>query len=161
MSPNAAGGGSCGVSDNKYSFTHGDQINFGDLTPYLTYGVSVADSCGGRRAATTPARTRVGRGPLMRTQRSSTASPAAGSRRERSGSCDSWRQRKYISHRRQSKKPCVLKVPWQTRSEADQENMGDTSKDNWKMAASKSFLKKVSAAFICLFEGLSHPELFS
>jgi hypothetical protein len=33
------GGG--GVSANEYSCTHGAQINFGDLTPYLTYG------CGG------------------------------------------------------------------------------------------------------------------
>ncbi len=31
-------GGSCGVSANEYSCTHGAQINFGDLTPYLTYG---------------------------------------------------------------------------------------------------------------------------
>ncbi len=31
--------GSCGVSSaNEYSFTHGAQINFGDLTSYLTYG---------------------------------------------------------------------------------------------------------------------------
>ncbi len=30
-------GGSCGVSANEYSCTHGAQINFGDLTPYLTY----------------------------------------------------------------------------------------------------------------------------
>jgi hypothetical protein len=33
-------GGSCGVSASEYSCTHGAQINFGDLTPYLTYGVS-------------------------------------------------------------------------------------------------------------------------
>jgi hypothetical protein len=26
-----------GVSANEYSCTHGAQINFGDLTPYLTY----------------------------------------------------------------------------------------------------------------------------
>ncbi len=30
--------GCCGVSANEYSCTHGAQINFGDLTPYLTYG---------------------------------------------------------------------------------------------------------------------------
>jgi hypothetical protein len=29
-------GVSCGVSANKYSCTHGAQINFRDLTPYLT-----------------------------------------------------------------------------------------------------------------------------
>jgi hypothetical protein len=39
MSPNAeeGGGGSVGVSANEYSCAHGAQINFGDLTPYLTY----------------------------------------------------------------------------------------------------------------------------
>jgi hypothetical protein len=31
-------GGGFGVSANEYSCTHGAQINFGDLTPYLTYG---------------------------------------------------------------------------------------------------------------------------
>jgi hypothetical protein len=36
MSPNAGGGGYCGVSANKYSCVHGVQTNFGDLTPYLT-----------------------------------------------------------------------------------------------------------------------------
>jgi hypothetical protein len=36
------GGGSCGVSANEYSCTHGAQINFGDLIPYLTY---VLPSC--------------------------------------------------------------------------------------------------------------------
>jgi hypothetical protein len=36
MSPNA-GEGICGVSANEYSCVHGAQINFGDLTPYLTY----------------------------------------------------------------------------------------------------------------------------
>jgi hypothetical protein len=36
MSPNA-GEGVCGVSANENSCTHGAQINFGDLTPYLTY----------------------------------------------------------------------------------------------------------------------------
>ncbi len=40
MSPNAGGGG-CGVSANEYSFAHGAQINFGDLTPYLTYGLYI------------------------------------------------------------------------------------------------------------------------
>jgi hypothetical protein len=32
-----AGGGRGGVSANGYSCAHGDQINFGDLTQYLTY----------------------------------------------------------------------------------------------------------------------------
>jgi hypothetical protein len=32
------GGGVCGVSANKYSCTHGAQISFGDLIPYLNYG---------------------------------------------------------------------------------------------------------------------------
>jgi hypothetical protein len=27
----------CGVSANEYSYAHGAQINFGDLTPYLNY----------------------------------------------------------------------------------------------------------------------------
>ncbi len=35
------GGGSCGVSANEYSCTHGAQIKFGDLTPYLTYAWTV------------------------------------------------------------------------------------------------------------------------
>jgi hypothetical protein len=35
------GGGSCGVSANEYSCTHGAQINFGDLTPYITYAPSL------------------------------------------------------------------------------------------------------------------------
>jgi hypothetical protein len=46
MSPNAGGwggGGSggkgCWVSANEYSCAYGAQINFGDLTPYLTYEV--------------------------------------------------------------------------------------------------------------------------
>ncbi len=39
MSPNAGGGGSCGVSANECSWVHGAQINFGDLAPYLTYGI--------------------------------------------------------------------------------------------------------------------------
>ncbi len=34
------GGGGCAVSANKYSCAHGGQINFGDLTQYLTYGSS-------------------------------------------------------------------------------------------------------------------------
>ncbi len=38
--------GGCGVSANKYSCAHGAQINFGYLTPYLTYGPSQwAASC--------------------------------------------------------------------------------------------------------------------
>ncbi len=38
VSPNAGvgGGGGCRVSANEYSCAHGAQINFGDLTPYLT-----------------------------------------------------------------------------------------------------------------------------
>jgi hypothetical protein len=36
MSPNAGGGGGCGVSADEYSCAHGAQISFGDLTPYLT-----------------------------------------------------------------------------------------------------------------------------
>ncbi len=35
MSPNA--GGIRGLAANEYSCAHGAQINFGDLTPYLTY----------------------------------------------------------------------------------------------------------------------------
>jgi hypothetical protein len=34
------GGGGCGVSANEYSSADGAQINFRDLTPYLTYDVS-------------------------------------------------------------------------------------------------------------------------
>jgi hypothetical protein len=30
-----------GVSANEYSCAHGAQINFGDLTPYLTYGAAL------------------------------------------------------------------------------------------------------------------------
>ncbi len=37
MSPNAGGGGNCGVAAKEYSCGHGAQINFGDLTPYLSY----------------------------------------------------------------------------------------------------------------------------
>jgi hypothetical protein len=37
--PNAGGeGGSCGGSANEYSCAHRAQINYGDLTPYLTNG---------------------------------------------------------------------------------------------------------------------------
>jgi hypothetical protein len=35
------GGGCCGVSANKYSCAHGAQINIGNLTSYLTYGLHV------------------------------------------------------------------------------------------------------------------------
>jgi hypothetical protein len=35
MSPNAGGGG-CEVSSNEYSCAFSAQINFGDLSPYLT-----------------------------------------------------------------------------------------------------------------------------
>jgi hypothetical protein len=39
MSPNAGEGGKCGVSANENSQLYtGAQINFGDLTPYLTCG---------------------------------------------------------------------------------------------------------------------------
>jgi hypothetical protein len=40
MNPNGGverWGGGCGVSANEYSCAHGAQINFVDLTPYLTY----------------------------------------------------------------------------------------------------------------------------
>ncbi len=36
--PKCGGGGGCGVSANEYSCAHGALINFGNLTPYLTYG---------------------------------------------------------------------------------------------------------------------------
>ncbi len=43
MSPNAGGGGggvgSCGVSVNELEPYTGAQINFGDLTPCITYGI--------------------------------------------------------------------------------------------------------------------------
>ncbi len=39
--PKCGGGGGWGVSANEYSSAHGAQINFGDLTPYLNYGVRV------------------------------------------------------------------------------------------------------------------------
>ncbi len=35
----------CGVSANEHSCVHGAQINFGDLTPYLTYDCSVSCLC--------------------------------------------------------------------------------------------------------------------
>ncbi len=36
--PKCEGGeGGCGISANEYSCAHGAKINFGDLTPYLTY----------------------------------------------------------------------------------------------------------------------------
>jgi hypothetical protein len=41
MNPNVRGGGGrggCGASANEHSCALGAQINFGDLTPYLTYG---------------------------------------------------------------------------------------------------------------------------
>jgi hypothetical protein len=38
MSPNAEGMEGYGVSANEYSCAHGAQINFEDLTPYLTFG---------------------------------------------------------------------------------------------------------------------------
>jgi hypothetical protein len=34
----------CGASANEYSCAHGVQVNFGDLTPYLTYGREVPKS---------------------------------------------------------------------------------------------------------------------
>jgi hypothetical protein len=40
--PKCGGGGGCGVSANEYSCKHGAQINFGDLTPYFSYGVCQA-----------------------------------------------------------------------------------------------------------------------
>jgi hypothetical protein len=36
--PKWGGGGGGGVSANDYSWAHGAQINFGDLTPYFSYG---------------------------------------------------------------------------------------------------------------------------
>ncbi len=46
MSPNAGGrgGGGFGVPANEYSWAHGAQINFGDLTPYLTYDSGLTDA---------------------------------------------------------------------------------------------------------------------
>jgi hypothetical protein len=39
--PKCGGGGSCGVSANECSCTYtGAQINFEDLTPYLTYAIA-------------------------------------------------------------------------------------------------------------------------
>jgi hypothetical protein len=44
MSPNAGVGGlRCGVSAKEYCCTHGVQINFGDLTLYLTYAFNPLD----------------------------------------------------------------------------------------------------------------------
>ncbi len=45
MSTNAGGGvvAACGVSANEYSCAHEAQINFGDLTPHLTYGLDHGD----------------------------------------------------------------------------------------------------------------------
>jgi hypothetical protein len=37
MSPNAGRGGIAGVSADENSCAHGAQMNFGDLTPYLTF----------------------------------------------------------------------------------------------------------------------------
>jgi hypothetical protein len=45
MSPNAGGWGVAGVSANEYSCAHGAQINFGDLTPYLTYDCTFLSAC--------------------------------------------------------------------------------------------------------------------
>jgi hypothetical protein len=44
MSPNAGGGGGVagGVPAIENSCAHGVQINFGDLTPYLTYDLYVS-----------------------------------------------------------------------------------------------------------------------
>ncbi len=39
MSPMLGEGVDCGVSANEYSYAHGAQINFGDLTPYLIFGI--------------------------------------------------------------------------------------------------------------------------
>jgi hypothetical protein len=40
MGPNEGVQGlDCGASANEYSCAHGAQINFGDITPYLTSGV--------------------------------------------------------------------------------------------------------------------------
>ncbi len=39
ISPNV-GEGCCGVSANEYSCAHEAQINFGELTPYLTYATT-------------------------------------------------------------------------------------------------------------------------
>ncbi len=36
------GGEVAGVSANEYSCAHGAQLNFGDLTPYLTYAVDIS-----------------------------------------------------------------------------------------------------------------------
>jgi hypothetical protein len=39
------GSGGCGVSANEYSCAHGAQINFGDLTPYITYDLGCTLKC--------------------------------------------------------------------------------------------------------------------
>ncbi len=46
MSPNAGGGEEVGgsLSANDYSCAPGAQINFGDLTPYFTYGLRSSTS---------------------------------------------------------------------------------------------------------------------
>jgi hypothetical protein len=41
------GGGVYGVSANEYSCVHGAQINFRDLTPYLTYAIHTQDKMRG------------------------------------------------------------------------------------------------------------------
>ncbi len=47
------GGWICGVSANEYSCAHGAQINFGDLTPYLTYDFILYSILGISRALST------------------------------------------------------------------------------------------------------------
>jgi hypothetical protein len=43
MSPDAGERGSCGVQPmcSVYSCAHGAQRNFGNITPYLTYGLTL------------------------------------------------------------------------------------------------------------------------
>jgi hypothetical protein len=43
--PKCRGRGGCWVSANEYSCTHKAQINFGDLTPYLTYDGELRTKC--------------------------------------------------------------------------------------------------------------------
>jgi hypothetical protein len=52
LSPNAGdrGGEGCGVSANEYSCAHGAQINFRDLTPYLTYDTHKEMTAGVRQS---------------------------------------------------------------------------------------------------------------
>ena len=47
MSPTAGGpgGGVCGVSAKDYKCANRAQLNFGDLTPYLTYGFNANLHC--------------------------------------------------------------------------------------------------------------------